>query len=154
MEISATHHFAIRRATPADLAALVPLFEAYRAFYQQAPDPDQVRAFLDSRLSHEESVVFVAFQDSHAIGFTQLYPTFSSLYMTRVWILNDLFVAPEARRLGVAAALMQQARSFAAQTGAIGLTLETAITNTAAQRLYERLGWQRDQQFYRYYLPL
>jgi GNAT superfamily N-acetyltransferase len=152
--LSSPRPFEIRRATAGDLPALVPLFEAYRAFYEQTPDPDRVRAFLDARLSHDQSVIFLAVQGARAIGFTQLYPTFSSLYMTRVWILNDLFVEPDARRLGVAAALLEQARAFAAGTGAIGLTLETAITNTPAQQLYERMGWRRDQQFFRYYHPI
>jgi len=91
---------------------------------------------------------------SNVIGFVHLYPVFSSVNLTQQWILNDLFVIAEARKLGVGRALMERARQFAENTRAAGLTLETAITNNAAQRLYESLGWRRDQEFYRYFLAV
>lgn len=88
------------------------------------------------------------------LGFVQLYPSFSSVSMKRLWVLNDLFVVPGARRRGAAEALMARARRLALETGAEGLVLETAVDNKKAQRLYEKLGWKRDREFYRYNLDL
>lgn len=147
----------IVRATVDDLPALVPLFDGYRQFYKQASDPEGARRFLAAHFEHDSSVVFLAWQreaqgEHRACGFTQLYPSFSSVSMKRLWILNDLFVAPEARRLGVGRALLERARAFAIETQARGLTLNTAIDNYSAQALYEAAGWKRETQFYAYNL--
>jgi ribosomal protein S18 acetylase RimI-like enzyme len=88
------------------------------------------------------------------VGFVQLYPVFSSVALMRQWILNDLYVVPEARKLGVGRALTERARELAEATRANCLTLETAAENLPAQRLYESLGWKQEQEFFRYYLPL
>jgi len=98
--------------------------------------------------------MFIARVEGKMAGFVNLYPVFSSVNLTRQWILNDLFVAPEARKLGVGRALMERARNLAEATQANGLALETAIDNQAAQKLYEGLGWKRDEEFYRYFLPV
>ena len=100
-------------------------------------------------LGRGETVIFLAYRgaDRGAVGFAQLYPTFSSVSMERLWILNSLFVAPEARKLGAGRALLEEARSFAVSTGASGMKLETASNNHAAQSLYESLGWQREGVF-------
>ncbi len=144
--------FVVSRIRPEDAELVVPLFDAYRIFYGQDPDPELAREFLRERLVQEESVVLVALEGPTGIGFTQLYPSFSSVSARRVWILNDLFVAPEARGKGVAAALLEEARRFAVETGAKGLALETAVDNLPARRLYERSGWERDEEFLHYYL--
>lgn len=151
---SAAGSIVVSRATHGDLDALVPLFDAYRVFYRQPSDPDAARAFLDARLQHDESVVFIARGNGVPTGFTQLYPAFSSVAARRVWILNDLFVAPAARKRGVARALMDAARIFAASTGAVRITLETARDNRAAQALYESLGYGRDDGMFAYSLTL
>jgi GNAT superfamily N-acetyltransferase len=144
----------VRRATLDDLEALIPLFEGYRGFYGESPDPDMARTFLGERLALGESVILLAEVDGRPVGFTQLYPIFSSTRCRRLWLLNDLFVAPEGRRAGTGQALLEAARRFAQESGAAGLELMTARTNLAAQRLYERLGWQRDEVFLHYELPL
>src|ERR1700730_9357883 len=90
----------VRQATVADLNLLVPLFDAYRRFYRQPSEPERTRRFLLERLEHSQSVFFLAFEDDVAIGFTQLYPSFSSGALAAILILNDLFVAPEVRRRG------------------------------------------------------
>ncbi|HTT74066.1 MAG TPA: GNAT family N-acetyltransferase [Thermoplasmata archaeon] len=141
----------VRRATVADLDRLAPLFAGYRAFYRGAPDRRRERAFLAARLARGESVVFLAEVEGRPIGFTQLYPVFSSVAMRPLWILNDLFVVPDARRRGVGAALLGRAKAWARATGAEGLTLETAVDNPA-QRLYEAQGWTRDTAFLHYEL--
>ena len=142
------------QATPADVGDVAPLFDAYRQFYGKPPDVEAARRFLFARLSKAESVLFMARLEAKVTGFVNLYAVFSSVNLTRQWILNDLFVVPEARKLGVARALMERARQLAEATQANGLALETAIDNHAAQELYESLGWKRDDEFYRYFLPL
>lgn len=140
----------ISKATLSDLESLVPLFDAYRQFYQQASDPEGARAFLTARLEQEESVVFLAFDKGRAVGFTQLYPQFSSVGMDRNWLLNDLYVDESARKRGVASRLLEAARAWGRETAARWLVLETAVDNYAAQALYEKAGWQRvEEVFYR-----
>lgn len=141
---------AIRKANSQDLDSLVPLFDAYRQFYQQAPDPEGARRFLAERLEGEESVVFLAFEEGRAVGFTQLYPQFSSVGMDRNWLLNDLYVDEGARKLGVGLRLLEAARDFGRETGARWLVLETGVDNYPAQALYEKAGWTRvEEVFYR-----
>jgi ribosomal protein S18 acetylase RimI-like enzyme len=144
----------ILQATPADVGALAPLFDAYRQFYKKPSNEEAARRFLFARLSKDESVLLFAQHEGDAVGFVHLYPVFSSTNLARQWILNDLYVVPDARKQGVAHALMDSARKYAESTQADGLMLETATDNHTAQRLYERLGWRRDEEFYRYFLAL
>jgi len=144
----------IRQATAADLDVLVPLFDAYRQFYRQPSDPENARRFLRDRLEHNQSIIFLAFDGAAAVGFTQLYPSFSSASMATIFILNDLFVSPQARRRGVGRALLQASADYGRRAGAIRLTLSTEVANTTAQSLYESMGWKRDTAFYVYQLAL
>lgn len=138
-----------RKASLADLEDLVPLFDAYRQFYKQAPDAAGARQFLAERLEKEESVVFMAFEEDRAVGFTQLYPIFSSVGMGRSWLLNDLYVDAGARKKGVGLQLLEAAKQWGRETGARWLMLETAVDNYAAQALYEKNGWRKvDGVFY------
>lgn len=139
-----------RRAGVQDLPVLAPLFDAYRQFYGQPSDVEGARGFLADRLGRRDSVIFLADHQGKTVGFTQLYASFSSIGMRRVWILNDLFVAPEARRQKVASALLARAEKFAAETKSKGLVLETARDNVTAQAAYDKLGWTRDEGYYRY----
>jgi len=93
-------------------------------------------------------------EDENALGFTQLYPSFSSVSLKPIWILNDLFVVEKARRRGIGAQLLMAARDHAIQTGAVRLVLSTAVQNTTAQALYERQGWQKDIAFFQYEFEL
>jgi len=133
---------AIRRADANDLGALAGLFDAYRQFYKQRSDIAAARAFLAERIARDESAVLVAERESNAIGFVQLYPVFSSVRLGRTWLLNDLYVAPQARRLGTARALLDAACAFARERGALGLELETGSDNVTAQALYRSAGWE------------
>ena len=139
------------RAELDDLDALVPLFDAYRRFYGQPSDLMSARTFLADRFKRGESVIFLAVVDGAIVGFTQLYPSFSSVSMKRLWVLNDLFVTPDARKSGAGRALLERAERWAAETGAKGLTLSTQITNLGAQRLYEACGWTKDDEFLHYH---
>lgn len=145
----------VRRATLDDLDLLARLFDHYRHFYTQRHDESVSRAFIAERLSRGDSVVLLATLDgADGAGFTQLYPTFSSVRAARVWVLNDLFVDPAARRRGVAQALLDAATGFARADGAARLELETDHDNLSAQALYDRVGWQRYDGTLRYHLPL
>jgi len=140
----------VRRATLADIEPLSILFDGYRRFYEQPTDIEGARRFLTARLEAGESVVFVAERAGGLAGFTQLYPSFSSGTMNRLWILNDLFVAPEHRRGGVGAALLRAAEDFAREGRSKGLVLATQKTNATAKALYERCGWKPDALYDHY----
>jgi ribosomal protein S18 acetylase RimI-like enzyme len=144
----------VRQAGIDDLDALAPLFDAYRQFYGRATDRAAARAFLFERFKHQQSVIFIAHKESKAIGFTQLYPLFSSLTLARTFVLYDLFVAPSARRSGAARQLLRAAADYGRAVGAGALELSTATDNEPAQRLYESEGWVRDTAFYVYGLGL
>lgn len=145
----------VHQALPGDLEALIPLFDAYRQFYGQASDIQLARDFLQQRFARRESVAFLATDNADAaLGFTQLYPVFSSVRARRVYTLNDLYVRPAARRRGVATQLLAQAADFARAEGAVRLSLSTALGNLHAQRLYESLGWKQDEAFRYYHLVL
>ena len=144
----------IRQAVLADLDVVAGLFDAYRQFYDQVGDLVAARNFLRARFEHGQSVVLLAESNGQAVGFTQLYPSFSSVSMARVFQLNDLFVAPTARRLGVGEALLKAAADHARKMGAVRLSLTTNVENLPAQSLYASMGWERDQKFYAYHLAL
>lgn len=144
----------IHRAGIDDLDAVAPLFDLYRQFYGRDADAAIARGFIGERLRRNESVVLLARIGGDAVGFTQLFPSFSSVSAARVWILNDLYVVAEARRHGVARALLQAAADFARADGAIRLELETDHDNRNAQTLYHHLGWEAYDGTLRFRLPL
>lgn len=164
--------YSIQAATLADAGLLAPLFDAYRVFYRAKSDPEGAARYLSDRLSSGESRIFFASFSSAAktasdafpgapltesrlpivLGFTQLYPSFSSVSMKRLWILNDLYVVPEHRNAGVGAALMERAKAFALEGGSKGLSLATQTGNLGAQALYAKQGYVKDTEFLHYHL--
>ncbi|SMO65518.1 GNAT family N-acetyltransferase [Solitalea koreensis] len=123
------------------------LFEAYRAFYNMTPDQEKARLFIKDRIKNEDSVIFLAkTDDGTAVGFTQLYPLFSSTRMTKWWLLNDLFVLPEHRGQGISITLINAAKDLCRKTGAGGLSLETMKTNTIGNTLYPKTGFKLDEE--------
>ena len=143
------------RADASHLDLIAPLFDAYRVFYRQPSNLAQSRAFIAERIARDESVIFLAQDDTgEALGFVQLFPTFSSIDAHRTWLLGDLFTTANARGRGVGTLLMNTARSFAVLSGGRGMVLETATDNFNAQRLYESLGYVRDSGYYTYCLDL
>jgi ribosomal protein S18 acetylase RimI-like enzyme len=130
------------------------LFDQYRVFYKQSSDIEAARAFLQERFQKHDSIIFVAHDNGLIIGFTQLYPSFSSVSMKRVWILNDLFVEEAFRKKGVAKSLIGAAANFARETGSVRIVLSTQISNIAAQSLYESLRYIKDKDFCHYALQL
>jgi ribosomal protein S18 acetylase RimI-like enzyme len=144
----------VRQASSEDIQRVAPLFDAYRQFYGQPADLPRAHDFLAERFARGESIMLIALDGEQCLGFTQLYPMFSSVRTARTFVLNDLFVDASARRRGVAAALLRAAADSARAAGAGSLSLSTANDNLAAQALYESIGWQRDEHFREYTLRL
>ncbi|NJR63448.1 MAG: GNAT family N-acetyltransferase [Cyanobacteria bacterium CRU_2_1] len=136
------------------LEEVAKLFDQYRYFYQSSSDPEAARNFLQERFQKKDSVILVFSKGKHLVGFIQLYPSFSSVSMKRIWILNDLFVDEAHRKKGIAKSLIGAAVNFARETGAVRIILATQVSNIAAQSLYESLGYIQDKDFYHYSLQL
>lgn len=135
----------IRKATLNDIDALSILFDAYRTFYNKPPDLNAAKLFLFDRINNNESEIYLAETiDSKIAGFVQLYPLFSSTRLKRLWLLNDLFVAPEYRSQGISVLLIDRAKQLAIDTNAAALSLETAKTNTIGNSLYPKTGFVLD----------
>jgi ribosomal protein S18 acetylase RimI-like enzyme len=131
----------IRTATIDDLSQLAQLFDLYRIFYRKVSDIEGAKKFLAERISNNESVIYVAEEEKNLLGFTQLYPQFTSTRMKRSWLLNDLFVLREHRERGISKQLIGMAKNLAVKTNAAGLLLETEKTNQVGNRLYPSTGF-------------
>ncbi len=136
--------------TTKHLVQLVPLFDQYRIFYGQSSDLKAAEKFLESRILNKDSVILMAIIKGEAVGFTQLYPTFSSVSLQPYYILNDLFVSQAHRNQGIGEMLLSQAKTYCTTRECKGLALETAVDNPA-QRLYEKLGWKKDSYCFHYF---
>lgn len=139
----------IQRISNAERHLVIDLFDKYRIFYQQPSDRDLADNFINNRLDNNESIIFVALEKKDGInipiGFTQLYPMYSSVRAVKNWILNDLYVDATERRKGVGEILIRAAMEFAKENGAIFVQLETAVDNYTAQSLYESIGFVKQQ---------
>jgi GNAT superfamily N-acetyltransferase len=144
----------ISLADSKDISQLSILFDQYRVFYGQSSDVEHATAFIKERLENRDSVIITAIDDKQMAGFTQLYPSFSSVSMKPTWILNDLFIIESYRRKNVAKQLMEAAKEHAIKTGAIRLSLATQYSNSPAQKLYEAMGYKKDDTFYHYNLSV
>jgi GNAT superfamily N-acetyltransferase len=141
-------------ATMDDIDALMPLVAGYRTFYGQKNDAFSERAFIVHRIRTGSSHILIARGGGEALGFAQLFPFFSTVRLGPALILEDLFVEADARKRGVATALLDAALTHAHSINARVMFLETAVDNERAQRVYERNGWTREAQFYKYNAPL
>jgi ribosomal protein S18 acetylase RimI-like enzyme len=142
------------QASSEHLKEVSKLFDQYRVFYNLSSDYEAAREFLKERFEKEDSTIFAASVDRRIVGFAQLYPSFSSLSMKHISILNDLFVNEGYRGQGVAKSLMSAAENFARETKCVQIVLATQISNIAAQSLYESCGYAKDEEFYNYTLRL
>ena len=139
----------ISKANASDLPELHALVEKYRAFYKQA-ESDKTLSYLEQRIANDEAIVFIARVNGAAVGFTLLYPTFSTVSLSSIWLLNDLYVVESARGNGIASELMDVAELAAKSAGATRVFLRTANDNLPAQSLYEGRNWVKDEVFRRY----
>jgi ribosomal protein S18 acetylase RimI-like enzyme len=143
--------------TQVDLVA--DLFDKYRVFYKKESDIELAKQFIQTRLDNNESVIFVAIDSDQSIpvGFTQLYPTYSSVRVVKNWILNDLYVDKEYRKQGIGEKLIAAVMTFAKENNAKLVQLSTAVDNYTAQSLYERIGFKKQEpetDFYTYTINL
>ncbi|RBQ10251.1 GNAT family N-acetyltransferase [Pedobacter miscanthi] len=153
------NNITIKQLGLTDAHLVVGLFNQYRIFYKQFSDIGMAKAFIDERLQHHESVIFVAIDDDsqQPVGFTQLYPKYSSVRLSKNWILNDLYVAEDYRKQGIGENLIKTAMDFARNNGSTFVQLETAINNFTAQHLYENIGFVKqgnDEEFFLYKIAL
>lgn len=145
----------IVRATHERLDDLIPLVDGYRRFYRQPSDPEGARRFMEARFETGDARVLLALDDDRqAVGFAQLFPVPSTTSLSSRWILNDLFVMPDARRQGAGSALLEAARELARTHGVPQLMLRTQVENATAKARYHALGWQRDEAFDTYLLTV
>ena len=147
-------NFIIKEATVKDSEKIGEVFDLYRQFYKKNPDKIISIEYIKQRLTNKESTIFFVEEDNVCIGIVQLYVTFDSLELSKKIILYDLFVRSEYRKKGIGAMLMDASKDFAENNGIFGIELSTAISNGTAQRLYESLGYERDNEFYNYYLSI
>lgn len=134
----------IRQAELDDLHELARLFDAYRQFYDQPSDLRAAREFLRERMEARQSLVIVAEGADSLVGFAQLYPMFSSVKLSSIWILNDLYVDADVRRLGIGRLLLEASAAAARGAGASRIVLETARENTGARALYRAAEWEEE----------
>jgi len=145
----------IVKATTEHVAEVGRLFDLYRQFYECEPDLELATNFIAERIANDESDIFVAMEDTTAMGFTQLYPSFCSVEAIKIYILYDLYVDADGRNQGIGAALMNRATDWARENGAARLDLLTENNNFAGQHLYEKLGYVRtNENFYAYSLAV
>ncbi|MFD2918047.1 GNAT family N-acetyltransferase [Psychroserpens luteus] len=133
----------ITRAKLKDLNDLASLFDAYRVFYKQNSNIDVAKRFLKQRMIKNDSIIYIAYDNDEAVGFTQLYPLFSSVSIKPMYMLNDLFVSSTHRGQGIGEALIERAKQLCQTENNKGLAIQTAFNNPA-QHLYERLGFKKD----------
>lgn len=143
--------FTLIQAEPNHLDDLALLFDAYRVFYKKESDLSTAQVFLRERLINNQSVVFMVYDGSRAVGFTQLYPLFSSVSMAAVWLLNDLFVDPTYRGKKIGKQLLEAAQNHCKATQAKGVSLETEQTNVVGNKLYPIMGFKKDTEHHFYY---
>ena len=147
----------IKRINLSEANLVIGLFDKYRVFYKKDSDIDLADRFIKTRLANNESVIFVALKGDQPVGFTQLYPKYSSVSAVKNWILNDLYVESNYRKQGIGEAMIKTTMEFAKADGATYVQLETAVDNYSAQSLYEGLGFQKqepDTAFFLYRIPV
>src|SRR5207244_12812268 len=145
----------ITRVGERDLDALLPLMRGYCDFYEVAPTDEELLALSKALIAdlEREGVQLLARNEGRAVGFATIFWRWATTSAERIGVMNDLFVAPEARGLGVAEALIDACRAECATRGAGKLTWQTAPNNAAAIKVYDRVGATREQ-WLDYWLPV
>lgn len=131
----------VRALARGDLVDFLPLFAGYQRFYRARSDRTRNLRFFGRFIApSEEGVVLGAWREERPVGFACVYWTYSSVRATRVALLNDLYVAEDARGQGVGRKLLSSAKTAAARRGIRVLRWFTAPTNKTARRMYDRTG--------------
>jgi GNAT superfamily N-acetyltransferase len=138
----------VARVREADLPEFLPLVRGYCDFYGVAPSDAALLALSRALIAdpEREGVQFLARSgDGAAVGFATVFWLWSTLSAQRAGLMNDLFVAPEARGGGAAEALIERCRAACRGHGATRLTWQSAKDNPRAQALYDRVGGTREE---------
>jgi GNAT superfamily N-acetyltransferase len=130
-----------------NLDELVPLFNAYRLFFNPEADLGTSRTFLESRFRDGDVVIFLARVGDDPAGFIQLYPLWSSWHCRRIWFLSDLYVTEKYRNAGVGKMLVEGVKQFAYETGASSVMVELPHSEPHLTKFYDRLGFHHDAVF-------
>ncbi|MFE5323951.1 GNAT family N-acetyltransferase [Paenibacillus sp. NPDC056579] len=135
----------VRRAERKDVPQLAELMKQYMEFYQRPlPEDGKLQDFIVHLLDHPDSgLQFVAESDGELSGFATLYYTFSTLQLKRAAVMNDLFVAADARGRRIGEALFQACLAYVREHHYAYMTWETARDNHSAQAFYNKMGGQR-----------
>jgi GNAT superfamily N-acetyltransferase len=138
----------IARVTTDDLTELLPLMRSYCDFYEVAPSDEALRALSQAQIAdpEREGVQLIA-RDAHgeAVGFATIFWSWNTLVASRIGVMNDLFVAEQARGTGLADALIAACADECRRHGAVELTWQTAHDNQRAQAVYDRIGARRSE---------
>jgi len=142
----------IKLATKVDCDTLSQLFNRYRIFYNMPSDLKAAKTFITQRLLKQDSLLYLATKNNEALGFTQIYRSFSSVAMRPIWIINDLYVDASERNNNIATNLLSHVLKQAIKQKVFNLQLATGIDNSQAQALYAKLGYQLNNGFLHYSL--
>ena len=137
----------IARVGEGDLDELLPLMRAYCDFYEVAPSDDDLLALSRALIAdpEREGVQLLARDNGKAVAFATIYWTWATTIASRIGVMNDLYVAPDARGSGAADALIHACADECRRHGAAELTWQTAKDNARAQRVYDRVGADRSE---------
>lgn len=133
-----------------DIKQVALLFDQYRVFYKMPSNIAAAEDFINNRLNQRDAIIYLARKENSAVGFMQIYPSFSSVAMQPTWILNDLFVTAVARRTGCAKQMMGYLQEEAKRNEIFSIKLATAVDNTKAKALYRQLGYLINRDFDNY----
>jgi GNAT superfamily N-acetyltransferase len=148
--------FAIARVGTDDLDDLLPLMRAYCDFYSVTPTDADLLEMARALIAdpEREGVQLIARRaDGVAAGFASVFWTWDTTEGGRVAVMNDLYVDAATRGGGAGTALIEACRAEARARGARRLAWQTALDNTRAQSVYDRLGGER-AQWLDYSLPV
>jgi GNAT superfamily N-acetyltransferase len=145
----------IDRVTEAHVTELLPLMRGYCDFYEVDPSDEALLALSRALIAdpEREGVQLLARNEGQAVGFATIFWSWATTSAERIGVMNDLFIAPEARGTGVAQDLIETCRAECAARGAGKLSWQTAPDNAAAMKLYDRVGATREQ-WVDYWLPV
>jgi GNAT superfamily N-acetyltransferase len=147
----------ITTVTEADLPELLPLMRGYCDFYEVDPSDEELLAMSRALIAdpdREGTQLIARDQEGRAVGFATIFWTWSTLSASRVGVMNDLFVAEQARGTGVVEDLIEACADRSRQQGATSLDWTTARDNFRAQRVYDRIGAHRDERWVDYSLAV
>jgi ribosomal protein S18 acetylase RimI-like enzyme len=147
--------FTIRRANPSDLPVLgrlgAMLMHVHFAFDPQrfiAPSDHAAEgysSFLGTQLRRKDVAIFVAEREAVPCGYVYagIEPRNWKELRDASGFIHDVVVDEQARRQGVAAALIDAALEWLRAADMPRVVLWTADQNDSAQRLFDRLGFRR-----------